>query len=382
VNDKIDHVQIGDKNISPSEYKHVHFVPEMAAVEAFADKIYDKDRLNSNELNSVLVLFIHRTLILYGIYEKNTFVFVTQNRRLLENREWLEKKLGKLNIMTTQESMRYMDLYAKYESKYYVEPYHLVNKDLWYWDSFRTKIPHYHVPQRENMESVHILEGLASRFKFLLLAIDEIGIQLYFPKDRDIMIPYHFNYFLSLATGIFDNLAIETKSKYGISFDGDHIQSKISLSSKSGKDFLRQVRIKNHTLYTHIKNYDKFIELIHNLRQISIHREGFRDMTYLDSTGISFFFEIKKEKHVQDLIRCCGDKPSEYDKYSKWGIFDNEFFIFLEPYQFVTAVAKQLIKFCDHYLELMGFTKFIDSLPEGDHYRSELESFSEFRLGF
>jgi len=28
-----DHVQIGDKNINPSEYKYVHFVPEMTAVE-------------------------------------------------------------------------------------------------------------------------------------------------------------------------------------------------------------------------------------------------------------------------------------------------------------------------------------------------------------
>jgi len=347
-----------------------------------ADKIYDKERLNSSELNSILALFIHRTFILYQIYQKNAFVFVTQNRRILENREWLEKKLGKLNIMTVQESMRYMDLYAKHELKCYAGPNHLLNKDYWYWNSFRTKIPHYHVPERENEGKVHILEGFASRFKFLLLALDEIGMQQHFPKDRDIMIPYHFNYFLSLVTGIFDNLAIETKSKYNISFDGDNIPSRISLSTKSGKYFLKEVKKKNAILKTHIDSYGNFIELINIMRQISIHREGFRDMAYKDSIGISFFLEIKEQEQVVVLIKACGDEPSEYDKFSRWGIFDDEFFIFLEPYRFVIAVANQLVIFCDHYLELMGFTKFVDSLPDRDQYRSELQSFSESRLGF
>jgi hypothetical protein len=375
-------IQIKNKDKPATECPEITFGFSMEDIDIFSDKIFDKDRIDSDERNLVLMIFIHLTLIRYGVYRKNIFVFVTQNKDLLEHREWLEKKLGKLNIMTVQEAVRYMDLYAKHESKYYAGPNHTLNKDYWYWNSFRIKIPHYHVPTRENHESVHILEGFASRFKFLLLAIDEIGMQLYFPKDRDIMTPYHFNYFLSLVTGIFDNLAIETKSKYNISFDGDSNLMKISLNSKSGKDFLKEVKLKNPTLRMHIDTYDQFIELIFKLRHISIHREGFRDMAYKDSTGISFFFEIKKEKAIHVLIRSCGDAPSEYDKFSNWGMFDNEFFVFLEPYRFVIAVTDLLINFCDRYLEIMGFGNYIDSLSTGDQYKSELESFKESKLGF
>lgn len=90
-NNTIDHIMIGNKNRSPSEYTHVHFEPEMSVIEEFADKIYDKDRPNTDELNSIIEIFIHSRLILYGIHQKNTFAFVTQNRNLLEKREWLEK---------------------------------------------------------------------------------------------------------------------------------------------------------------------------------------------------------------------------------------------------------------------------------------------------
>lgn len=40
--------------------------------------------------------------------------------------------------------------------------------------------------------------------------------EFYNPTDTDTMIPYHFNYLLSLITGIFDNLAIAAKNKQEI----------------------------------------------------------------------------------------------------------------------------------------------------------------------
>ncbi len=381
-NDASQFIEIGDKNKPVDEYQKISFKVPSELIDYYADKIIDKDRINPDELNLVLMIFVHLTFIKYGIYSKNVFVFVTEDKKLLDNREWLEKKLGKLNIMSVQETVRYMDLYTKHESKCYAGPNHTLDKDYWYWNSFRIKIPHYNVPTRENDGTLHILEGFATRFRFLLLAIDEIGMQLYFPKDRDIMTPYHFNYFLSLVTGIFDNLAIETKSKYDISFDHDYFASRISLSLKSGKDFLKEVKIKNSDLREHVDSYGNFIELVNIMRQISIHREGFRDMAYQDSTGISFFLEIKKQESVHILIKDCGDTPSEYEKFSNWGIFDDEFFVFLEPYRFVMAVAKQLIKFCDRYLELLGYENYIDSLPEGDQYKTELKSFSDSKLGF
>jgi len=379
--EKVRSIQIGDKDAPPpSQYTEISFSYLPEEIKLFANEIYRKNPVKSDELKSVQMLFIHLTFIRYRIYSNNqAYVFVTQNEILLENREWIEKKLGRLNIMTIDEATKYMDLFAKHQQSYYMEPHHLLNKDLWYWDSFRTKINHYHVPARENQESVHILEGFAARFKFLLLALDEIGIQVYFPQDVDIDIPYHFNYFLSLATGILDNLAIETRHKYNIKFNGDHIPSRTSLS-QGGEDFLKEIKPVNAALHAHIKNHGNFRKLIFELREVASHKEGFRDMSYREARGFWYFFVIQSPTH--NLIKSCGDKPTKYDRFSLWGVFDTEFFIFLEPYRFVVSAATQLVQFCDRYLQLMGFDNFLDTLPVGDYYRSELESFRGRRLGF
>lgn len=379
--DKLHTIQIGDMDAPPpSECTEISFNYSSEDIMLFAKEIYNKVSINSDELQSVLMVFIHLTFVRYGVYsDKQTFVFVTQNRTILKKREWIEKKLGKLNIMTVDESTKYMDLFAKHQGSHYVEPNHFLDKNLWYWDSFRTKIPHYHVPARENQESVHILEGFAARFKFLLLALDEIGVQVYFPRDEDIMIPYHFNYFLSLATGILDNLAIETKHKYGIKFNGDHIPSRTSLSG-GGQDFIREIKSINTDLYSHIKNYGNLRKLIFELREVANHKEGFRNMSYREARGYWYFFVIQKT--TQNLIKSCGDKPTKYDRFSLWGIFDKQFFIFLEPYRFVVTATTQLVQFCDRYLELLGFRNFFETLPEADQYRLELESFIKRRLGF
>jgi hypothetical protein len=155
-----------------------------------------------------------------------------------------------------------------------------------------------------------------------------------------------------------------------IKFEGDHIPSRISLS-KGGEDFINEIKDKNAQLHAHIKKYGQFRKLIYELRDVATHREGFRDMGYQDSTGFSFFLVIQKQ--TLELIRFCGDKPSEYEKFSNWGVFDNDFFIFLEPYRFVVAAAIQLIKFCDEYLKLLGFKEYVNT---------ELALFNKSRLGF
>jgi hypothetical protein len=56
-------------------------------------------------------------------------------------------------------------------------------------------------------------------------------------------------YLVSLLTGIFDNLAIETANFHTISF---HEKNKISFYNVAGRDFLREVKNKNPSLKKHI----------------------------------------------------------------------------------------------------------------------------------
>jgi hypothetical protein len=45
---------------------------------------------------------------------------------------------------------------------------------------------------------------------------------------------YHFNYFISLITGIFDALALITKDQYNLNFRGDNYPQRTSLNPLAG----------------------------------------------------------------------------------------------------------------------------------------------------
>lgn len=197
--EQIKRITIGDETIPVgTSYTQISFNYRLEEIKLFTKYIYQKTRITQNELGPVLMLHIYMTIFKFYVHSKDTrnIIFLTQDNLLLKNREKFEKKLGKLNIMTLKETMIYLDLFAKKRNLYYAGPHHTLNKGYWYWNSFRTKIKHYHVPTRKNPDLVHILEAFASRYTYLLMSVDEVGKQHYFPDDVDFMIPYHYNYFL------------------------------------------------------------------------------------------------------------------------------------------------------------------------------------------
>jgi hypothetical protein len=252
-------------------------------VEEFGKQIFRREILTRHQIESVLSVFFHLNFINLKFY-KSESIFVTYNKVLLRNHVWLQSHLSsKLDILTIDEALEIMDLFAKSQGEYYTSPHSTLDKGGWYWFSFRSMVPHYNVPYRSAFETRHILEGFASRFTYLLLSIDEIGIQYYFPKDIGIMIPYYFNYFITIATGIFDNLAIVTQNKFHINSKFERYPSKVSLSKPSGEDFLNGIKNYNPDLKSHIDHFRNFINLIYELREISVHREGFKSIGYKDS---------------------------------------------------------------------------------------------------
>jgi hypothetical protein len=125
-----------------------------------------------------------------------------------------------------------MNLFLKYRKQYLssVRPHpkiqpHGFNRGLWYWYSFRTKVPFFHVGVTINEP---YLDAFSSRFINILMSIDEIGIQYYSGVNNDTLddTMYHFNYFITLISGIFDALALTTKDKYELTFSMDNTQKK------------------------------------------------------------------------------------------------------------------------------------------------------------
>jgi hypothetical protein len=342
-------------------------------------EIYKKQSLSPKEKESILLIFVHSAL--HGLGELR--VLVTSNKTLLSNRRWFESHFpGRpLNIATVEEAKEIMDLFAKYRGKYHVSSNFTVNKGGWYWHSFRSKIPNYNVGDS-------ILEAFASRFVHLLMSIDEIGFQYYSGANNDTMeaMIYHFNYFISLVSGIFDNLAIRTKNQLGIKFDGDSIDSRTSLNPKAGKDFLKALRERNPTLRQHITNYVHFIKLIYALREVVIHREMLPKSVFMqvDERWKANFIDV--DATIMDLITKCDEKARVYKPITVWGVYSEiPGRHFLEPYHFSKAAATSLVPFCNNFLHLLGFGDFIEALKlkgKSNVFVRTIQMMREESLGF
>jgi len=352
---------------------------KMADIEEIGKHICKKRLLTSEEREAILLVFIHSALHI----RNEMRVMTTNNKVLLSNRIWFESHFpGRLlNIATVEETKEVMDLFAKYRSKYYISGHYPTKKWEWYWYSFRSKIPNYHVGDS-------ILDAFASRFVYLLMSLDEIGFQYYSGASNDTMETtiYHFNYFISLISGIFDALAIKTKNQLDIKFDRDSIDSRTSLNPKAGKEFLKQVREKSPDLRQHIMNNIHFIKLIYDLRELVVHREMLPKSGFEDSTKKWKANFITVNPDIADLITQCGDRSQDYEPMTIWGLYSvTPRFRFLEPYHFSKAAATALISLCNTFLHLLGFGDFLESFEKQgkkDIFTTTMERFREDSLGF
>ena len=347
----------------------------MDNIQSIAQKIYQKDKISKNELNRIITVFIQAV---FNTFEKSN-IYITNDKVLLRNRLWFESHFPgyPLNIMSVEEASVFLDLFFKKKGEYYASGRYLLNKGYWYWLSMRLKIPHYNVGDT-------MINALAYRLYYALMALDEMGIQYYLGVDNDTMDNslYHFNYLISLITGIFDNLALKTNTCLGINFPD---LRKVSLSNKSGREFLREVRDKNAKIRNHINYYVNFIRLIYSFRELVIHREG------LPKSGFEYNDEdvrwkanfIKISEQIKEDIKHCGDVNSEYDPFSNWGVYQAHTDLFLDPYHFSIRAIAMLVKFVDKYLELIDYPSFIETQKQKDEdFTRTLKFFEKYHLGF
>ncbi len=103
------------------------------------------------------------------------------------------------------------------------------------------------------------------------------------------------------------------------------------------------------------RNYE-FLDLVYNLRELAIHREGFRLMG-VELEGKSKNLLVINEK-IGQLIKNCGDKTVYNEQISNWGVLINPIFLLLEPYHFARLACLKLVEFADKYVELLGFERY------------------------
>jgi len=141
-------------------------------VEKIGKLVFKKDELNSEETKATELVFIQATLN----QRSGLNIMVTENEMILKNRLWFESHFpgGLLNIMTLEEAVEVVDLLFKHHGEYPISNHLNLNKGYWYWLSFRTKIPFYHVTKSTSTFEKSILSAFAQRFIFLLMSVDEM----------------------------------------------------------------------------------------------------------------------------------------------------------------------------------------------------------------
>jgi len=333
--------------------------------------IFKKGNIIEEEYLQIQLVFIQAVFNRFD--HKN--IFITGNDVLLKNRLWFENHVpnGLLNIMTIKEASEYLDLMYKYNEKYFVTDHYRLDKGLWYWHSMRLKIPHFNVGDP-------YISALATRATYVGMALDEIGMQFYKGVNNnntmDNML-YHFNYIISLFTGIFDNLALKTNNQLGINFTD---LRKVSLNND---DFLKEIKYRDIKLRVLIANNRNFIRLIYKFREFVIHREGLETSSFHeggDPPWKANFITISEK--VGDRINGI-NKDYLYDPFTIMGYYSiDSFRKFLEPYHFSKEAVEILFNFVDGYLELLGFTSFIEEQrKKDDDYTKTMNMFEKYHLG-
>lgn len=371
---------IGSLTIQGRENSMVFpFGYKMAYIPAHAKDIYGKEDVDESQYNAVKQILIQATFSQLAAHSSNktqTFLFFTENKDLLKKRLPLEHQFGfPLNIMTLKEGVQFLDLVLKRNEQYLLRGHFYINKGYWYWLSLRLKVPHL-------SKFTPISTAISYRAEYSLMALDEMGIQFYKgvnndTKDNSL---YHFNYLITLISGIFDNLALITDQDLQISHKDIR---QIGLSKSGSKPFLKEIRERRPDIRKHINNYVDFINLIYSFREDVVHRAGLPSVVFHDSSykhGWNAQF-IKISEEIARMIELCGDGKRDFDKFSEWGVYKSGNVFFVTPYILGISLVRTILQFTDIYLDLLGYPLSSDVLKSDQDLDKHLKIFEIYRLG-
>jgi len=330
-------------------------------------------------------------------------ILVTANESILTNRRLLEYRIrrhkeGRMNIMTVSEASELAGLYMRrnddfvfYMPEAGVSSYE-IDFTLWYWTIPRVFVQYF------TADEEGYLGSMLDRFDSLFIGIDKLGEQYYrgTGNHTDLMTRYHFNHGISLLTGICDVLALHTRDKYDIK-----IPDRDTNLRTGDHPLLKELRDHNEEAWLHVHRNHEIIELLHTVRNDIIHQSGvirrgpgFSFREHSETTpweSQTLWMEELDEKdrekfnnHYKEL----DDTVEDYDPVTEWGVvteFDEPPEIYehtqIEPYRFLKQATKEIAKFADEYLRLLGHPNRVEqSEGSGPASKGDVERIAEYGL--
>lgn len=377
-----------DKSSKDGYYTDSLFISSRSRMERISKSL----NINYEDLLPVFILE-HLTRFRHN---ERKIILVTERKKILDRLNW--KKGGFPNvpdhtILHPDEAAIFIDLYCKQQKKFLIAPNHYVSSGGWYLYSLKTKLTRYQgvwsiavygkkvIPEGKNI--MEFAAALADRITDMLIAIDEIGINYYTNVNNDTqdIIIYHFNYWITLFTGVLDTLALISKYRYQIKFDNP---MEVDLRKS---EFKKKLFSENQIFGDFFNKNSLIINLMHNPRNLVTHRERLKGLR-LENSDENFCFNVVRipaEFFIQ-IVRISKERGNAIEE---WGCYKHYDDCFLEPYRFVQNATAVLIEFADEYLELLNFDKYKVSNPalkknivDRDDFAQKLEDFKNFNLGY
>lgn len=358
-------------------YTQIKFTEKMAL--DFGKELYDKDDLNEREKNAAFLMLIQFYLM------SGEKIFITENPFILKIRPkyyYLSSKPA--IIVNLKEAKEIIGLYLRYKNKYDIYFHDGIffnikvpfEKTTYYEFSLISKVPY--LPFRADDYEIHA-KALISRFLNLLMSLDEIGIQYHNVTDKNSVFNslYHFNYLITIITGIFDSLALITKNEYNI-YTENEIQ--ITLNPDSKNIIRKGLKTLNKTLYQHLIDYSTFIGFMHKLRNIIIHNEMLKKGAFHISHDVVFKGVMIPKELFEKLKHHPYDIRDKNKKKDYWGVLstDQDQNGYVDIFKFSKASSIETINFTNKYMELLGQNNIIDLFNEEKHpYSERLYLFNE-----
>ena len=330
-------------------------------------------------------------------------ILVTTNEPILKNRRLLEYRIrrhkeGRMYIMTPSEAselagllMRRNDDFIFYMPESGISSYE-IDFTLWYWTLPRVFVQHF------SADEAGYLGSMLDRFESLFIGIDKLGEQYYrgTGNHTDLMTRYHFNYGISLLTGICDVLALHTKEKYNIEILDENT------NLRTGKHpLLKELQEHNHEAWEYVHDNHAVIELLHTVRNDIIHQSGVikrgPGFTFLEHGETTewrsqtlWMEELDKtdREKFRKYYEQLDDIVEEYDPVTKWGVVtesDDVPEIYghtqIEPYRFLKQATKEIADFTDEYLRLLNHPNRVQDSPDrGPASKSDVKRIVEYGL--
>jgi hypothetical protein len=242
----------------------------------------------------------------------------------------------------------------------------------------------------DSEENMQMMGSISNRMKDMLKAIDEIGINYYKGSNNDTKddMLYHFNYWITLYSGILDALAWISLYRYGISIPN---KNKVALGNE---EILAEIYKANPKLKDVISKNRKVIDLVYEPRNMFIHREmlsGLRLSDIQAGTELNMI-DVKGEflSHIRALQPVVDGGPNKAGLYK---INGHERYL-LEPYRFVRFATRVFVDFLNQYVSaleyeqlLVGNQEFKEKVEEANigipHTLGfDTNQFQDFALGY